>query len=73
MKKIWTLAVVAALGISAIGCETATPPAKPVDVKVTPPAEGEMKEEAKPEEKKEEPKPEEKKEEPITPPADAPK
>lgn len=47
MKKIWTLAVVAALGISTIGCgETATTPAKPV----TPPAEakpegGEMKEE----------------------------
>ena len=32
MKKIWTLAVVAALGISTIGCgETATTPAKPAD------------------------------------------
>lgn len=86
MKKIWTLAVVAALGISTIGCgETAPapsgdakpnpPPAAPADGEMTTekPAEDKPAEEKPAEEKPAEEKPAEEKPAGETPPAEAPK
>ena len=81
MKKFWTLAVVAALGIT-LGCEPAptTPPATGTDPKpaVEKPAEGEMTEEKPAEDKPTEEKPAEttppaEGDKPADPPAEAPK